>query len=167
MADAGKISYITVIGDASAFYARLTADMLANEEGHFVVLDRPVSRRVSVHRGVALICAASRARPVELGEETIAVAASDNTAVLRALSRCAHPVICAGLGHRDTLTAASLTPEHAMLSLQRSIHTLRGELEACEIGVQLNHRVDPMRLLLASAAVIAAGGGYDSRTLVI
>lgn len=69
-----------------------------------------------------------------------------------------------GFSPYDTMTLSSITPERAVVTLQREIHTLDGQLvEPADYPVILRRALQPHTILLCCAALLLLGlGGEDN-----
>ena len=75
---------------------------------------------------------------LELSAETIVIAGTDNRRIRRLLSGRPNPVVTCGTGRQDTITLSSLSPERAVLCVQRELPVVDGSwLEATELAVEL------------------------------
>lgn len=95
---------------------------------------------------------------ISLGPRSVAVICSDNADGLAFAARHHLKTLTYGLSSRDTLTLSSVTPESAVVSLQRSIITLGGAvLEPAEFPVHLRNPDDRNGLLLCAAVLLLCG----------
>ena len=63
-----------------------------------------------------------------------------------------------GMSSKDTLTLSSITPDSAVLCLQRAISDLFGNtLDPVEIPLSLSHRYDAFSILCAAAIFLLSG----------
>lgn len=67
------------------------------------------------------------------------------------------PVITCGMGSRNTVSVTSKTTERITLSLNRSIHTLRGICEPLELPLPLYRELEDYDYMAAFAASLLLG----------
>ncbi|WP_312645180.1 hypothetical protein [Hydrogenoanaerobacterium sp.] len=86
---------------------------------------------------------------------TIGVVQSDNLAAAQALSEWQIPVISCGMSVTDTLTLSSISPDGAVICLQRSIPTLLGTvIEPFEVPIKLSRPFDSYALMCIVAVLL-------------
>ena len=96
-------------------------------------------------------------RRLILGSGVLPVIASDCRRARRALRGSANPAVCCGMSPTDTVTASSLSPDCALLAVQRELITAEGErVEPRELLVRLGG-VDIYNALLVSAVLLLCG----------
>ena len=74
------------------------------------------------------------------------------------IRRCGVRAMTLGMSSKDTLTLSSITPDSAVLCLQRAISDLFGStLDPVEIPLSLSHRYDAFSILCAAAIFLLSG----------
>ena len=85
----------------------------------------------------------------------LSVIESDNANALSVLQQSGSPVIGCSMSPQDTLTLSCREEDTALVSLQRSVHTLSGALiEPCEIKLHLSRPTELFPLLAACASLL-------------
>lgn len=96
-------------------------------------------------------------RRVKLGGDVVAVIESSCHAAVRLAGKHSLRAVCCGMSPRDTLIAESIDGDRGLLCLQRSIPTVFGEREPCELVAKTDSACDASSLLLTAGALLAAG----------
>lgn len=110
--------------------------------------------RLMMPGAVLLLADQNAPRCIELSDDTIVIAGSDNRRIRRLLAGRVNPVVTCGTGTRDTLTVSSITHHRALLCAQREMPTVDGQwLEPTEFAVELHHCGLRAAILTAGAAV--------------
>lgn len=92
---------------------------------------------------------------IELPPDAIGLLSSSNLAAAEFLHRCGVRTITLGMSSKDTLTLSSITPDSAVLCLQRAISDLAGNtLEPVEIPLALSRQCDSFSILCAAAILM-------------
>lgn len=100
----------------------------------------------------------SQQRPAAVPEGFVCILEAGNLAAARLLCGSKATVILYGTGSRNTLSLSGLSSSSALISLQRSLMTLEGNLvEPREIEVRLSAERSPQQILLVSAVLLLSG----------
>lgn len=106
-------------------------------------------------------------RRLEMSEDVIVIAGTDNRRMRRLLEGHLNPVVTCGTGSRDTLTVSSITPERAVLCAQRELPTVFGTwLEPMEFAAQLRGCSLAFALPVAGIAAVC-GCVLSDRDMII
>ena len=97
----------------------------------------------------------SAPQSADLPPDAVGLLSSSNLAAAECLHRCGVRTITLGMSSKDTLTFSSITPESAVLCLQRAICDLAGNtLEPVEIPLTLSRQCEPFSILCAAAILM-------------
>lgn len=87
-----------------------------------------------------------------------AVVSSDNEDVIQKLAKQKIKAITYGLSAKNTITLSSMKEDSVVISLQRCINTLFGEIiEASDIPLYFNGNIDQYCIMLITAALLISG----------
>ncbi len=105
--------------------------------------------RVMEGNGIAVMGHLLKERQFPSGKfPWIAIFSPDNTAAARSLAGTGAAAITCGTSPKETLSLASISDSQAVISLQRSLRTLSGEIiEPGDFSIQLTKKVDVFPLL--------------------
>lgn len=93
-----------------------------------------------------------------LPADAVGLLSSDNLPAAEFIRRCGVRAMTLGMSSKDTLTLSSITPDSAVLCLQRAISDLFGNtLDPVEIPLSLSHRYDAFSILCAAAIFLLSG----------
>ncbi len=105
--------------------------------------------------------------PVEVPKGFICVLEAGSLAPARLLYGSSAAVVLCGTGPRNTLSLSELNSSSALVSLQRSLMPLEGNLvEPCEIEVRLSAERSPQQILLVSAVLLLSGVDPDNGFII-
>jgi hypothetical protein len=114
----------------------------------------------TVSEGVAVISGIlSSGKQLSLSENTVTVVDSSDELSILLLSETKSRPVCCGMSPKDTLTAASITDDKAVISLQRTITTLSGrEIEPMEIVADIlsEEEIELSDILLTAAVMLVS-----------
>lgn len=126
----------------------------------FCVLDCPQLPQIELPQVILLFknSFSLSGRTAQLPEGIPAVFGSHNARAAEQLKGSKVAAIVCGTSAKDTLSVASLTESSASASLQRSLHTLAGDvIEPRDIPVELSGQTGPYSFLATCAVLLLAG----------
>lgn len=95
-------------------------------------------------------------------KRAVCITDSSNKAAVRSLNSTESCVIGCSMSERDTLSISCITDEYRLVSLQRNIHTLDGDIiEPCEIKLFSDRDLSPFTVLAVCAVLLLTGQPYD------
>ena len=132
-----------------------TADELTVGGGEFVIFVR--RRLPQVHqRAVVAVCSWQGGRLMR--QNHLCAALSDDRRARRILRQSGCGALCCGMSLADSLTLSSLREDSAVISLQRELEDIGGNiLEPCDLPVTLSSQYNTGDILLASACALLCG----------
>ncbi len=91
-------------------------------------------------------------------QELVYIVNADDTSKMQSLGNKNAYVITYGLCNKATLTISSITAEHIVLCLQRSILTFSGNvIEPQEFSIPISSECDPETIMLITAMCLVSG----------
>ena len=151
---------VVILSDRSqtALLSRIACALERNLHDSFVLREHIGRSELTLDRGILVVGELkSPSRRVKFGEGVISVIESSSRNAVRLVSRHSIPAVCCGMSPRDTLIAESLDHCRGLLCLQRSIPTIFGEREPCQLVAQTDSECDASSLLLTAGVLLAAG----------
>lgn len=121
--------------------------------------------KIELQRGIILFKNSIRQQHAEIPENFLCILETKNTHAAALLKDTGTAAVTCGTSTKDTLSVAALDGAVAVLSLQRSIRTLAGEIvEPRDFSVKCSAERSPHQLLSVSAVLLLSGidssGGY-------
>ena len=122
--------------------------------------------KIELKRGIILFKNSIRRQQQEkIPEDFLCILGTKNTNAAALLKDAGASAVTCGTSTTDTLSVAALDGSAAVLSLQRSIRTLAGEIvEPHDFSVKCSEERSPHQLLSVSAVLLLSGidssGGY-------
>ena len=95
---------------------------------------------------------------IKLCDTVISITESSNQRAITAISGNNNPCVSCGMSCNDTITLSSISDSDAIISVQRSITDIKGNIiEPCDITVKLKHFCDGFILLSTFCFIILSG----------
>ncbi len=147
----------------SALLTRIARAIERNLSGGFVLREHVGRGEFVLDSGILVVKdLKTPSRKVRFGEGVVSVIESSCRSAVRFVGRHNLPAVCCGMSPRDTLIAESLDNGRGLLCLQRTVPTIYGEREPCELIALTDSDCDISSLLLTAGVMLAAG--IDDRT---
>ena len=145
-------------GGLSVLYAETPAVSFAGEGPDLIFVRQREPGRAAC-RDAVLVVRRGTGLPGRIDcENAVAVIDSSNAQALEQVARRRLRALTCGLSGADTFTVSSLTPDSAVVSLQREITAFDGSaVEPFELPVALHGPVDPFTLLSCAAVFCLLG----------
>ncbi len=142
----------------SALLSRIACAIERNLSGGFVLREQLSRGELILDRGILVVKdLKTPTRKVKFGDGVVSVIEASCRSAVRFVGRYNLPAVCCGMSPRDTLIAESLDNGRGLLCLQRSIPTLFGEREPCELIALTDSECDVSTMLLTAGVMLAAG----------
>ncbi len=142
----------------NALLSRLAFALERNIDDSFVLREHIGKGELALERGILVIKdLRSAARKVKFGKGVVAVIESSCRSAVHLMGKHGMSAVCCGMSPRDTLIAESLDNGRGILSLQRSIPTVYGEREPCQLAALTDSCCDLSSLLLTAGVLLALG----------
>ena len=144
----------------TALLSRIAYALENNLNGGFVLREHIGKGELILNRGILIIKDLKNPpRKVKFGDGAVSVIESSNRNAVRFAGKYKLNAVCCGMSPRDTLIAESISDGRGLLCLQRTIPTVFGEREPCELIAQTDSDCDASTLLLTAGVLLAAGIG--------
>lgn len=151
---------VVVLSDKpqTALLSRIACAIERNLRGGFVLREHIGRGELILDSGILVVKdLKTPSRKVRFGESVVSVIEASCRSAVRFAGRHSLPAVCCGMSPRDTLIAESLDNGRSLLCLQRSVPTLFGEREPCELIALTDSECDVSSLLLTAGVMLAAG----------
>lgn len=144
-------------------FAQKSLDAVSDQPDFFICHTDSI-HRVNLKNLILLFsCDGPLSQSLSLPPDCIAIVDSAYQQTIRWLSALSIRAITFGLRHKDTITTSSMADDSLVVSLQRSIHTLSGELlEPFEMPMRLPRWKDQIGLIMQICGVLLLCGKQDS-----
>ncbi len=151
----------------TALLSRVAFALERSAAESYVLREHTGRSELALNRGILVIRDLKTPnRSVRFGENVVAVIESACHAAVRLVGRHSLRTVCCGMSPRDTLIAESIDDGRGLLCLQRSIPTVFGEREPCELVVRTDSSCDASSLLLTAGALLAAGVDENAEIVI-
>jgi hypothetical protein len=129
------------------------------DQADFLILENSNIQSLHLNKGLILFKSdISGCENIFLPQNFIAIVESDNEKAIELLKRNSLQAITCGLSQKDTLTFSSLDSEKAAISLQREIHSLKGDtILPHEMTLKLDSSYGNYSILAAVAVLLLSG----------
>ena len=95
---------------------------------------------------------------ITLPADAVGLLSSGNLPAAAFIRRCGIRAVTLGMSSKDTITLSSITPDSAVLCLQRAINDFSGNtLDPVEIPLSLSRRCDAFSILCAASIFLLSG----------
>ncbi len=142
----------------AALLSRIAYAIERNLQDSFILREHTGRGELVLDRGILIVKDLKfHSRKAKFGKGVIPIMESANRNAVRLIERHQLPAVCCGMSPRDTLIAESIDNGRSLLCLQRSIPTVKGEREPCELVVLTDSECDTSSLLLTAGTLLASG----------
>lgn len=120
-----------------------------------LIIDSSNIHDLHIEKGIVLFKRDVTGFDLDLPKNFIAVVESDNDKAIEILKKNGLQTVTCGLSQRDTLTFSSIDTERAVISLQREISSISGEIILPhELPVSLKSSFSKYQILAAAAILL-------------
>jgi hypothetical protein len=140
-----------------------------SKQPDYLILDNPGMQYIQLAKGIVIFKQGFliNQNGINLPKEFFAIVDPENDDAVMMLKKSCMQTITCGMSQKDTFNFSSIGQEKAVVSLQRAIQNLNGEIvEPCEMPILINSEHSEYALL-ASVAVLTLSGIVNKDEIII